>query len=77
MWYFLLGIVFAYMGLPILETLTSAICLRLEEYKAKHSVQINRYNLTIEEENSTVTSLSNPIGFVYNTEEENEVSDDD
>lgn len=76
MCYFLLGIIFAFIILPILESLTSAICLRIDEYKAKHSVQINRYNITIEQENNNITtSKTYPIGFINN--EETEVEDDD
>lgn len=74
--YFLLGIIFTFVILPILESLTSAICLRIDEYKAKRSVQINRYNIIIEQENNNMgTSTAHPIGFVNN--EETEVEDDD
>lgn len=60
--YFMLGILFISCLLPVLESLTSCLCTRLEEYKAKRAVYINKYNNNIIEANES-TDICNPIGF--------------
>ena len=73
---FLLGMIFITVALPILECITSAACTRIEEYKAKHGVQIAKYNREMAQCDENKKS-SHPIGFTISTEEEEDENDDD
>jgi len=48
---FFLGMMFAYILLPILESLMAVICTGLEVIKAKYSVKITEYNSKISQIN--------------------------
>ena len=70
---FLMGGMFFYILLPILESLMSGICTIIEVFKAKWNVKIAKYNHQISNiaEDSTVTR--HPIGFqATSIEEEDE-----
>ena len=70
---FLLGGLFLYICLPILESLMSAICTVIEVFKAKCSVKITKYNSEIAEINMALDSpTAHSIGFQYTPEEEDE-----
>ena len=69
LFYFILGIFFVDLILPLLESLFGVLCIKLEVLKAKCSVEINKYNLMIEKDTSPST---NPIGFMYNLDTEGE-----
>lgn len=68
-YYFILGILFIDILLPIMEGIAGCICTRLEQYKAKCAVKINEYNMTIEEGSMPVMD-SHPIGFQYTSEDD-------
>lgn len=68
LFYFILGIFFVDLILPLLESLFGVLCIKLEVLKAKCSVEINKYNLMIEKDTAPST---NPIGFMYNLDAEN------
>ena len=71
---FLLGILFAYILLPILESITNSICTAIEIIRAKCSLKITEYNSKIAQINmSEEAPVAHPIGFHYTpTEEEDE-----
>lgn len=69
--HFILGIVFVDIILPLMEGITSLICTKFEVYKAKMAVDINKYNVEIEN-GSNSTQTSNPIGFLCNLDSSNE-----
>lgn len=76
LFYFILGVFFVDLILPLFEGIISTICIKLEVYKAKCSAEINKYNLMIEKDASPT---SNPIGFVCNLsndDSEEEIIDD-
>lgn len=77
LFYFILGVFFIDLILPLLEGLSSALCVKLEVFKAKCSAEINKYNLMIEKDASPST---NPIGFVCDftkdSDSEEEIIDD-
>ena len=64
---FLLGGIFLYICLPILESFMSAVCTVIEVFKAKCSVQIAKYNDQISQINlgNNDSSVAHPIGFQY------------
>lgn len=68
-YYFILGILFIDILLPIMEGITGCICTRMEQYKAKCAVKINEYNAQIEEGSMPIAD-SYPIGFQYIPAEE-------
>lgn len=74
--YFILGVIFINLILPILEGVASLIVTKFEVYKAQMAVDINKYNLMIENEGNTPTDHT--IGFVWEPEEEleEEIIDD-
>ena len=74
MFEFLMGGLFLYILLPILESIMSAICTVIEVFKAKCSVKITEYNSKISQINSTIDGpVTHPIGFQYiPVEEEDE-----
>lgn len=76
--YFILGIVFIDIILPLIEGITSLICTKFEVYKAKMAVDINKYNMEIENESLSTQDSISPIGFMYEPEEveEEEIIDD-
>lgn len=78
MFEFLIGGLFLYILLPILESIMSAICTVIEVFKAKCSVKITEYNSKISQINSTIDSpVAHPIGFQYTpVEEEDEEYED-
>jgi hypothetical protein len=70
---FILGGLFFYIALPILETILSAFCTRIEQYKAKCGVEIAKYNSQIAQINMGEEPTSAcPIGFQYNEAEEDD-----
>lgn len=76
---FILGGLFLYILLPILESFMSAICSRVEVYKASCGLKIAEYNskiaqLSMGEEQDVV---AHPIGFQYTPEEEDDNDDDE
>ncbi len=79
MFNFFLGMIFIYVALPILESITSAICTRIEQYRAKCNVKITEYNKQIQQINSSTNSpvARSPIGFKYVEEEEDEPNEED
>lgn len=76
--YFILGIVFVDIILPLTEGIASLICTKFEVYKAKMAVDINKYNTEIENESLSTQDSINPIGFIYEPGEieEEEIIDD-
>ena len=78
MFNFFLGMMFMYVALPILETITSAICTAIEVYRAKCNVKITEYNKLIQQINSDKEApvARSPIGFKYE-EEEDESNEDE
>ena len=63
---FLMGGLFLYILLPILESIMSAICTVIEVFKAKCSVKITEYNSKISQINSAIDGpVAHPIGFQY------------
>ena len=63
---FLMGGIFLYILLPILESIMSAICTVIEVFKAKCSVKITEYNSKIAQINLQDESPpAHPIGFHY------------
>ena len=70
---FFLGMMFAYILLPILESLMAVICTGLEVIKAKYSVKITEYNSKISQINQGLEPpTAYPIGFQYIPVEEDE-----
>lgn len=64
MFEFLMGGLFLYILLPILESIMSAICTIIEVFKAKCSVKITEYNNKISQINSAIDGpVTHPIGF--------------
>lgn len=61
LFYFIIGILFIDIALPLLEGIIGCICTRMEQYKAKCAVKINEYNMEIETANMPVEA--HPIGF--------------
>ena len=74
--YFILGIIFIDLILPIFEGISTLIVTKFEVYKARMAVEINKYNLMIENEGNI--STDHTIGFVWEPEEEleEEIIDD-
>ena len=74
--YFILGVIFIDLILPILESIATLIVTKFEVYKSQMAVEINKYNLIIENEGNTPTDHT--IGFVWEPEEEleEEIIDD-
>lgn len=74
--YFILGIIFIDLILPIFEGIVTLIVTKFEVYKARMAVEINKYNLMIENEDNIPTDHT--IGFVWEPEEEleEEIIDD-
>lgn len=64
LFYFIFGILFVDLILPLLESIFSVIATKLEVYKAKYNVQINDYNLIIDK--GDISPIVNPIGFATN-----------
>ena len=70
---FLLGGLFLYILLPILESFMSAICIAIEVFKTKCGVKIAEYNSKIAQVNSAIDDpVAHPIGFHYTLTEEDE-----
>ena len=71
---FILGGLFLYILLPILESILGAICTRIEQYKAKCGVKIAEYNNKITQLNMGVEqeSARQPIGFCTSIDEDDE-----
>ena len=69
---FLLGGIFLYICLPILESIMSVICSALEVLKAKCGVKIAESNSKISQINypKEDISVTHPIGFNYTPVEE-------
>lgn len=65
---FIAGILFIYVCIPILESLTETIQMLFEQCKAKSSVKIAKYNAQINEINKGKNKQ--PIGFIKNLDEE-------
>ena len=74
---FLLGGIFFYLILPILESIMSVICSVLEIFKAKCNLKITEYNSKISEINyqQEEFSVAHPIGFNYTPVEEEDEED--
>lgn len=70
LFYFIFGILFVDLILPLLESIFSVIITKIEVYKAKYNVQINDYNLIIEK--GDISPIVNPIGFTTNDDLEAE-----
>ena len=71
--YFILGILFAYIILPVLESMMGVICTILEEYKAAHGVNIAKYNYQVSKIGLDDTRAAHPIGFqIPEEDDENE-----
>lgn len=68
LFYFIIGILFIDVALPLLESITGCICTRMEQYKAKCAVKINEYNAEIEAVDIPVQA--HPIGFQYTSEDD-------
>ena len=69
MFEFLMGGLFLYILLPILESIMSAICTIIEVFKAKCNVKIT--NSKISQINSAIDGpVTHPIGFQYTSVEE-------
>ena len=69
--HFILGGLFLYILLPILESGMSAICTRIEQYKAKCGLKIAEYNSKIAQINmGEEQAASHLIGFQYTPLEE-------
>lgn len=64
---FLLGGMFLYIILPILESIMSVICSALEILKAKCNLKITEYNSKISQINYPKEDIpvTQPIGFYY------------
>ena len=74
--YFLIGILFAYMFLPIIESITGVICTYLEALKAKGGLIITKTNNQISKINSEAEQVDTcQIGFQYTTSEEDDEED--
>lgn len=70
MYYFIIGILFIDIIIPILENLTSCIITKLEVYKAKYALKITEINNSIEDITSQSETCQS-IGFsMPGTEEE-------
>lgn len=74
---FLLGGIFFYLILPILESIMSVICSVLEIFKAKCNLKITEYNSKISEINYQQEEfpVAHPIGFNYTPVEEEDEED--
>lgn len=74
--YFILGAIFIDLILPILEGIVTLIVTKFEVYKSQMAVEINKYNLMIENEGNIASDHT--IGFVWEPEEEleEEIIDD-
>lgn len=74
---FLLGGIFLYICLPILESVMSVICSALEILKAKCNLKITEYNSKISQINypKEDISVAHPIGFHYTPIEEEDEED--
>lgn len=71
MFEFLMGGLFLYILLPIVESIMSATCTAIEVFKAKCSVKITEYNSKIAQINSVIDGpVAHPIGFQYTPVEE-------
>lgn len=64
LFYFMLGGIFFYILLPILEDIVSVIGTKIEQYKAKCGVKIAEYNEQIAQIHKGKTT-QNPIGFKH------------
>ena len=78
MFEFLMGGLFLYILLPILESIMSTICTVFEVLKAKCNVKITEYNSKISQINAAIDGpVAHPIGFQYTpVEEEDEEYED-
>lgn len=75
---FLMGGIFLYIILPILESFMSAICTVFEVFKAKCSVKITEYNSKIAQINlQDDNPVTRSIGFQYIPPEEDEENYED
>ena len=70
---FVLGMLFIYILIPILESVVSLICSALEVLKAKCNLKITKYNNQITKISlETEGPVAHPIGFQYTPIEEDE-----
>ena len=70
---FILGMLFIYILIPILESIVGLICSALEVLKAKCNLKITKYNNQITKISlETDGPIAHPIGFQYTPEEEDE-----
>ena len=77
MFEFIMGGLFLYLLLPILESLMTAICAVIEVLKAKCGVKIAKYNSEISQINLEHEGpVANPIGFQYTPPEEDDEYED-
>lgn len=75
---FILGGLFLYFLLPILESTVGAICTVIEAFKAKWSVKITEYNSEITQINLELEKpVTRPIGFQYTPIEEEDEEDNE
>lgn len=69
LYYFIFGILFASIIMPILNSISDCACSRMEQYKAKCALTISKINKKIEEY-SEVPINEHPIGFQIPSESE-------
>ena len=77
--YFILGILFVTVFMPILEQITQIILTLLELVKGKLMIPITKINNTINKMGEEEIPKSHPIGFAaaFNVEESEDYEDED
>ena len=68
--WFISGVLFALVGLPLIETITSLIMTWLESKKIKHTEIINDGNIRMQKAANRIEEITHPIGFTLSEEEE-------
>lgn len=74
---FLMGGIFLYILLPILESFMSAICTAIEVFKGKCNVKIAEYNHQINHVAEPQPVTHHPIGFQTTSIEEEDENEDE
>ena len=69
--YFILGFLFAQVGLPLLDTLTSLIMTWLENFKSNLNVKITKNNYKVQTIAQGEVEDKHILGFIVPEEEEN------
>lgn len=77
--YFILGVLFIELGLPIIEAVSVVIVTGLEVLKGRLNLTISKYNVQIQKLGAELdkSDSSHPIGFILPTIDEEEEEEDD